>query len=207
VPTQEIVLYRGLASRAIIALWMLEELGVAYRSEMVEGPVVSRSPELLRLNPSGKLPALVDGDVVVSENPAICIYLADRYGYGTLAPRIEDPDRGAWLKWLVYSTAVLEPARELQASRIVAPRNGWGVGWPALDVVVRELVGALQGRDFLLGDRFTAADIPLGATISIGLFCELLPREPVLVAYSDRLNARPAWRRASALNWPAEVDG
>ena len=52
---------------------------------------------------------LVDGTVVVSEMPAICIYLADKYGYGTLAPKIEDERRGPYLKWMVYSTAVLEP--------------------------------------------------------------------------------------------------
>ena len=69
-PTQEIVLYRALASRAIIALWMLEELGVSYRSKMVEGPAVSRSPQLRKLNPSGKVPALVAYSERLNARPA-----------------------------------------------------------------------------------------------------------------------------------------
>jgi len=201
---EEIVLYRSLASRAFVALWMLEELGLSYRSQIVPPPGRAPPPELLKLNPSGRTPTLVDGEAVVSENPAICIWLADRYGYGALAPRIEDAQRGAYLRWLVWATAVLEPARELAETTITSRRNGWGVGWPDLDVVVADLTHALQGGAFLLGEVFTAADVMVGATVSIGLFCELLPRSPALVSYDDRLSARPAFQRASALNWPPE---
>src|ERR1700722_5283822 len=95
----EIVLYRSVASRAFTAVWMLEELGLAWRSEMVDIRAgAQKSSAYLKLNPMGKVPTLLAGKKVVSENPAICIFLADRYGYGTLAPRIEHPDRGAWLK-------------------------------------------------------------------------------------------------------------
>jgi glutathione S-transferase len=78
---------------------------------MVDLRSPDRPPKLLAANPSGRTPLLVDGAVVVSEMPAICIYLADKYSYGTPAPRIEDERRGPYLKWMVYSTAVLEPAR------------------------------------------------------------------------------------------------
>jgi glutathione S-transferase len=201
----EIVLYRALASRGIVVLWMLEELGLSYRSEMVRMGAGAGTPELLKVNPAGRSPTLVDGDVVVSESPAICIYLADRYGYGTLAPKIEDPRRGAYLKWMVYATAVLEPARELQASTIVPPKFAWGVGWPELPVIVRELVGALEGRDYLLGEAFTACDVMLGSVLSTSLYCKLVPAEPVLTAYVERLNKRPAFERAGRLNWPPEL--
>src|ERR1700712_1220691 len=109
-----ITLYHSPASRAFMAYWMLEELGVPFDVKTVDiRKGDQKKPAYLKLNPSGKVPTLTDGKVVVSENPAICIYLADRYGYGTLAPRIEYPDRGAYLKWMVYSTAVLEPARAM----------------------------------------------------------------------------------------------
>ena len=203
----EIVLYRAIASRAIVPLWMLEELGLTYRSEMVDLRSQERPASLLAVNPSGRTPLLVDGDVAVSEMPAICIYLADRYGYGTLAPEIEDPRRGPYLKWSVYATAVFEPARETQASTIVPPKFGYGVGWPPLDAVVGDLVGAIEGRDFILGDTFTAADVMLGALISISLVCQLIPQEPVLLGYVERVTSRPAFKRAERLNWPPELFG
>lgn len=200
-----IVLYRAIASRAIVPLWMLEELGLTYRSELVDLRAAERPAGLLAVNPSGRTPLVADGDVVVSEMPAICIYLADRYSYGALAPTIEDPRRGPYLKWLVYATAVFEPARETQASTIVPPKYGYGVGWPPLDSVVRDLVSALDGRAFILGDAFTAADVILGAMTSISLVCKLIPQEPVLVGYVERVTARPAFKRAEELNWPPAI--
>jgi glutathione S-transferase len=203
----DIVLYRALASRAIVPLWMLEELGLQYRSVMVDLRSPERPPELLAVNRSGRTPLLVDGAVVVSEMPAICIYLADKYGYGTLAPTIEDERRGPYLKWMVYSTAVFEPARETQVSTIVPPKYGYGVGWPGLDVVVKDLVQALDGNDFIVGETFTAADVMLGAMISISLYCQMIPQEAALVRYSERVMARPAYERAGALNWPPKLFG
>ena len=202
-PSDVIILYRALASRAIVPLWMLEELGLTYRSVMVDLRSPERPPELLAVNPSGQSPLLIDNGVVISEMPAICIYLADKYSYGTLAPRIEDERRGPYLKWMVYSTAVLEPARETQVSTIHPPKYGYGVGWPPLEVVVRELVHALDRSDFVVGEAFTAADVMLGAIISISLYCQMIPPERVLVGYVERVTARPAYERAAALNWPA----
>lgn len=200
-----IVLYRALASRAIVPLWMLEELGLTHRSVMVDLRSPERPPGVLAVNPSGRSPLLVDGGVVVSEMPAICIYLADKYGYGTLAPRIEDERRGLYLKWIIYSTAVFEPARETQLSTILPPKFAYGVGWPPLAEVVGELVHALAASDYVAGETFTAADVMLGAMISISLYCQMIPPEPVLVSYAERVTARPAYERAAALNWPAEL--
>src|ERR1700760_5077770 len=85
-----ITLYHSPASRAFTAYWMLEELGVPFSVRTVDiRKGDQKTPDYLKLNPAGKVPTLTDGKVVVSENPAIAIYLADRYGYGTLAPRIE----------------------------------------------------------------------------------------------------------------------
>jgi glutathione S-transferase len=201
-----ITLYRALASRAYPVLWLLEELGQPFRSEIVRLRG-DRDPPLLALNPTGRVPILTDGETVVSEAPAICLYLADRYGYGGLAPRADEPDRGPYLKWMVYSTAVLEPARELQLTTVTPPKNDWGVGWGPWDQVLGDLAGVLAGRTWLLGERFSAADVMLGSVLGIGLFCEMIPPEPAFVAYRDRLEARPANERARALNWPAEQFG
>jgi len=201
----EIVLHYSL-----IALWMLEELGLPYRlvdRDLRTGK--NRAPDYLRLNPMGLGPTLQIDEVVVSENPAISIYLADRFGYGVLAPRIEAPDRGAYLKWMVYSTAVLEPAVALDGARLdygaKGPPRNWGPNWGDVDEVVRVLSRALDGRDYLLGARFSAADVMLGGMIGMRLFTGMLPAEPVLVAYNERLEARPARQRAGAITWPASL--
>ena len=163
-----ITLYHSPASRAFTAYWLLEELGVPFQVVNVDirkGDQKKR--DYLKLNPSGKVPTLTDGKVVVSENPAICIYLADRYGYGGLAPKIEDVDRGAYLKWMVYSTAVLDPLISLHPKHIDLP--GAETGFGAFDDMVEVLAKAVKGRKYLLGERFSAADVMLGSTISAAL--------------------------------------
>jgi glutathione S-transferase len=200
----EIVLYRALASRAFPVLWLLAELGLEARSEIVSLADWRRPGRLLEITPSGKVPAIVDGETVVTEAPAICLYLADRYGYGDLAPKVEEPDRGPYLKWMVWSTAVFEPARELQLTTVTPPKNDWGVGWPAWELVLRELSEAVAQRQWLLGERFSAADVMVGSVLSIGLFCEMIPPLPALTAYNERLAARPANQKAGRLNWPPD---
>ena len=197
-----ITLYHSPASRAFIAYWMLEELGVPFRVQTVDiAKGQQKDPAYLKVNPSGKVPALTDGKVVVSENPAICLYLADRYSYGNLAPRIEDADRGAYLKWMVYSTAVVDPLITLHQQHIDLP--GPATGFGAYDDMVEVLNRKLKGRKYLLGDRFSAADVMLGATISMALFRKELPEDGPLMDYNSRLARRPACQRAADATWPA----
>jgi glutathione S-transferase len=146
------------------------------------------------------VPTLTDGAVVVSENPAIAIYLADRYGYGRLAPRIDDPDRGAYLKWMVFSTAVVDPVATLHAQKIDLP--GFGFGFGTFDDMVRVLVTTLTGRHYLLGERFSAADVVLGGQVAFLLRQKVLPEEPALLDYNARLTLREAYHRAADATWP-----
>src|SRR5688572_19469412 len=115
----EVILYRRPGTRSFTALWLLDELGVRYVSRLVRGD----EPEYRQVNPSGFVPTLVHGDAVVFEVPAIGLYLGDRFGYGTLAPAVEEPERGAYLSWMVYATAQLEPARAVQRVTL-EPRRG-----------------------------------------------------------------------------------
>jgi glutathione S-transferase len=199
-----IVLYHSVASRAFIALWMLEELGVPF--EIADTDIRTRKhkrPEYLKINPMGKVPALSDDGVVITENPAICLYLADKYGYGTLAPKIEDPGRGPYLKWIVYSTAVFEPAAWLPPAVTEADRSGYGWGHP--DTVFDMLEATLSQGPWLLGERFTAADVALGGLFGIAWFNKKIPNRPAFKAYFERVNERPAYQRASARTWPPEL--
>jgi glutathione S-transferase len=199
-----ITLYHSPASRAFTAYWMLEEIGVAFDVQTVDiSKGEQKSPDFLKINAAGKVPALTDGEVVVSENPAIAIYLADRYSYGVLAPRIDDPDRGAYLKWMVYSTAVVDPVAYLHEQKIDLP--GFGPGFGGFDDMVEVLASALRTRDYLLGDRFSAADVVLGGTVSRLLYLKILPEAPELVDYNARLTRREAYHRAADATWPAHL--
>jgi glutathione S-transferase len=199
-----ITLYHSPASRAFTAYWMLEELGVPFDVKTIDiRKGEQKEPGYLKLNPAGKVPTLTDGEVVVSENPAIGIYLADRYGYGTLAPRIEDPDRGAYLKWMVFSTAVVDPVASLHAQGIDLP--GFSVSFGAFEDMVGVLVSTLSSRKYLLGRRFTAADVVLGGAVSNLLYRKVLPTDPVLLDYNDRLTRREAYNRAADATWPPHL--
>jgi len=199
-----ITLYHSPASRAFTAYWMLEELGVPFDVRTVDiRKGEQKLAAYLRLNPAGKVPTLTDGEVVVSENPAIAIYLADRYGYGTLAPKIDDPDRGAYLKWMVYSSAVVDPVASLHEQKIDLP--GFNFSFGAFDDMVQVLSGVLNDREYLLGARFSAADVVLGGTLSRLLYQRVLPEEPVLLDYNGRLTAREAFHRAADATWPSHL--
>ena len=113
-----IVLHHHPYSRAANVLWMLEEVGVPYQLtnvDIMKGG--QKAPELVKLNPMGKLPTLVDGDVVVTESAAIALYLADRYSYGALAPKVGDPKRGTYLRWSFFAPSVIEPGIAAKAGK------------------------------------------------------------------------------------------
>ena len=201
-----ITLYHSPGSRAFIAYWLLEELGVPFEVQTVD---ISRGDQkqdwYLRINPLGKVPALSDGELVVSETPAIGIYLADRYSLGKLAPRLDDPRRGEYLRWMVFSQSVLDPVAELHAQRLDLPGHHTGFG--TYDDMVRVLDQALSGRDYLLGETFSAADVVLGGTLSMLLFQKKLPETPALLDYNGRLAARSAYQRAGDATWPPAIFG
>lgn len=199
-----ITLYHSPASRAFTAYWMLEELGVPFSVKTIDiRKGEQKEPAYLRLNPAGKVPTLTDGEVVVSENPAIAIYLADRYGYGTLAPKIDEADRGPYLKWMVFSTAVVDPVATLHEQKIDLP--GFNFSFGAFEDMVRVLTGVLKDREYLLGGRFSAADVVLGGTLSRLLYQKVLPQEGVLLDYNSRLTAREAFHRAADVTWPSHL--
>jgi glutathione S-transferase len=199
----QITLYFAPASRSFTPHWLLEELRVPYQAQLVDiRKRAQKSPSYLQINPMGKVPALTDGDLVVSENPAICIYLADRYSCGELAPKMDDPARGPYLRWMIFSTAVFEPAVYL--AEPPDPVAASGRGWGDRVTVLRVLDQALATNSFLLGERFTAADIMLGSLLSISLFNGRIPEASrALIEYDKRLASRPAFRRAAEATWPA----
>jgi glutathione S-transferase len=191
-------LYHAWPSRSSIVHWMLEELGEPYEIELLSLQAGDqRKPAYLAINPMGKVPALRDGDVIVTEVAAICCYLADAYPAAGLAPPIGDPRRGPYLKWLFFGPSCVEPAMIDKAlERAPAPRST--AGWADYDTVIAVLKDALTDTPYLLGEQFTAADVVIGATIRWGLRFKLLPELPEFVAYAGRLAQRPALQRQTA---------
>ncbi len=193
-------LYWSPQTRSARALWMLEEAGVDYELELIDIRNVERedSEEFLAASPMGKVPALVDGDVKMSESAAICLYLADRFSAGDLAPAIDDPQRGKFLYWLMYTPAVIEPSMSEKFSG--AETNRFRSGWGDFDLMIETLQQGLAGKTWILGEHFTAADVMLGSsTVFLRMF-DMLPDSELLNAYADRCLARPAYQKVMALN-------
>ncbi len=194
-----IVLYHHPFSRASTVLWMLEELGVPYDLRFVDLMAgEQKAPELLALNPMGKLPILTEGDTVVTEVAAIGLYLADRHSYGQLAPRVDDPARGAYLRWSLFAPSVIEPGAmaKLANWEYKAGQAGWG----SHEAMLASIESAIAGRDFLLGDTFSMADVIFGGTLRYMLMFKMLEARASFTAYAERLAARPALQRAEARN-------
>jgi len=193
-------LYWAPQTRAARALWMLEECGVDYDLELVNlsDPERQDSAEFLEASPMGKVPALVDGDVKMSESSAICLYVADRYSPGNLAPAIDDPLRGKFLYWLMFTPAVVEPSMSEKFSG--AETNRFRAGWGDFDLMIDTLEKGIAGKTWILGEQFTAADVMLGSsTVFLRLF-KMLPDSPALNAYANRCLKRPAYQKVLELN-------
>lgn len=195
----ELVLYHHPFSRAASVIWMLEEIGVPYRLEYVDLQRGEQKRDaILALNPMGKIPILVDGDVVVSETSAIGLYLADRYALGRLAPALDAKERGTYLRAMVFPSAVVEPAA-------LARYKGWEVpasnaGFGDYEAVLTSLDRLIGDGPWVLGERFSMADVVFGANLRYLLRFQLVPTTPGRAAYVERLSDRPALAKADAIN-------
>jgi glutathione S-transferase len=183
-------LYFDPRSRSQVAKWMLDEAGVDY--EIVPTLIKEKAhkkPEYLKINPAGKLPALVDGRTRVFENAAICMYVAEKFPHARLAPPVGSPDRGRYLSLMVYSTAQLEPSMgdSLLGVRSNNSARGWTNFEQAKDAVEREL----GEGPYLFGARFTAADVMIGSMFIWHRAFGGRSNRPKIDAYINRLQARP----------------
>lgn len=193
-----LTLYHAPRSRSFRILWLLEELGVPYDTEMVSirgtDSAGHMPSDYIDIHPHRKVPALVHDGVPVFETPAIALYLTDLFPQAGLGPVVRDPLRGPYLTWLAYSTGVFEPAMAERAFK--TPHPGGALGWGSAEEVEQVLTRVLQARPFFLGDRFSAADIVLGGTLQYMMQVKVMPETPVFTAYAERLGDRPAMHRA-----------
>ena len=191
-------------SRAVRTVWLLEEIGQPY--ELVKftlGQKEMRSPDYTAINPNGRVPTLVDGDVTISESTAIAQYLSAKYA-PALAPGPEAPNLAQYLQWLHYAEGmIMPPINNYVVETILLPpeRRNDEIAMRALKLLNRTLVAAeqhMEGRDFLAGN-FTIADTITGHAVVMARrlgadFANLSS----LSAYADRLEARAAFQAAEA---------
>jgi glutathione S-transferase len=197
--SMSITLFHHPFSRAANVVWMLEEAGVPYKLhwvDMLGG--AQKSSDLLALNPMGKLPVLVDGEVIVTESAAIALYLADRYAAGRLAPALDDPARGTFLRWAFFTPSVMEPAAAARTSG--GEFNVRAIGWGNYDDMMSATASALAAGPYVLGERFSMVDTILGGTLRYMLMFKMMEPTPLFTDYVARLEARPAFQRAKDRN-------
>ena len=188
-------------TRASRILWMLEEMAEPFEIEMVDlRQPETKSAEFLAASPMGKVPAIADGHrdcvVKIADSSAIALYLADRYPASGLAPAIDHPLRGSYLYWMTFTPGVIEPA-------MAEKFNNWEVnrgtsGWGDWDLMIEVLEKGLEPGPWLLGERFSAADVLVGSSVYFMKIFGILPQNPVLEAYAERCLARPAYAKALA---------
>ncbi len=186
-------------SRASRLVWMAEEAGLEYEIVKVDllDKSAPRDPDFIKASPMGKVPALADGEVTMCESAAMCLYLADRYAAGQLAPPLDSDERGDFLYWLFFTPAVIEPAMTEQASG--AETNKGQRGWGDFDTMIKVFAERMEGREWVLDSGFSCADVMLGSSVIFMRMFKMLPDVPVLSDYADRCMARPAFKKSMAL--------
>lgn len=197
----EIVFYTNPMSRGRIARWMLEEVGRPYRTVVLDFGTTMKAPDYLAINPMGKVPAVTWRGVTVTECAAICAWLADACPEAGLAPAFDDPARGPYLRWLFFTAGPVEAAVTAKALGLLAPADKAGMaGYGTFEQVVDALEQAVTPGPWILGDRFSAADVYVGSQILWGLQFGTLPARDAFKAYAQRLSGREAAVRAREID-------
>ncbi|MDB5465657.1 MAG: Glutathione S-transferase [Phenylobacterium sp.] len=198
--SDDLVFYTNPMSRGRIVRWMLEEVGQPYRTEVLDYDKM-KAPPYLAINPMGKVPAILHGDTVVTEAAAICAYLADAFPQAGLAPPPGDRARGPYYRWLFFAAGPVESAVTNKSMGFEVPDDRRRMaGYGCLADVLNALETALDGREYLAGDRFSAADLYVGAQIAWGLQFGTIEKRPAFEAYAARLINRPAAVRAREID-------
>ncbi len=196
--SRHVTFYHSPNTRSTGTLILLDELGADFDLQVLDMKAgEQRAAAYLTINPMGKVPAIVHGEALVTEQPAVFMYLADLYPEARLAPAIGDPLRGPYLRWMVYYGSCFEPAvvdRALQRAPAPASTSPYG----DYDTMLKTLTDQLAKGPYLLGDTFSAADLLWGIALTWTTAFKLVPELPVLQAYMARINARPSVARARA---------
>ena len=195
----DITFYTNPMSRGQTVRWMLEEVGQPYDTLILDYGTTMKAPEYLAINPMGKVPAIAHEGKIVTEVAAIVCYLADAFPEAGLAP--EPKERADYYRWFFFTSGPVEAA-------FTAKSMGWEVpperramaGFGDYETTMKTLEATVSARPFIAGDRFTAADLWVGAMINFMLTFKLLEPTPAFSGYAARMTDRPAYRRAQEID-------
>ena len=191
--------YTNPQSRGQTVRWMLEEIGQPYDTEILDYGTSMKAAPYLAINPMGKVPAIAHNGKVVTEVAAICLYLADAFPAAGLAP---DPaDRADYYRWVLFTAGPVEAAFTARAMGWEVPADKQAMaGFGNYDTAMSTLEKALSGKPYIAGDRFTAADLFVGAMVNFMLAFKLLEPTPAFTDYAARMTDRDAYRRAKDID-------
>lgn len=187
-------------SRGRIVRWMLDEVGADYATEIIGYGDSMKSPAYLAINPMGKVPAIRHRGTVVTEVAAICAYLADAFPEAGLAPDRGSAERGPYYRFLFFAAGPIEAVMTIRALEIEVPSEkermvGFGTYARVLDTIEHHFS---DGRRFVTGDAFSAADVYLAAQLGWGMQFGTIDERPGFRDYVDRCQQRPAYAAAAA---------
>ena len=177
---------------------LLEELGVPYRLHTLNMRAGEHLGDAYRaVNPMAKVPAIRHGEALVTEQAAVYLYLADLFPAANLAPAVTEPVRATYLRWMVFYGSCFEPAViDRHLKREPGPRAM--SAYADYDSVIARVVEALMPGPYLLGERFSAADILWGGALGWTMGFGIVAPNPVLTAYVERIRSRPAFQTVAA---------
>lgn len=194
----DLIFYTNPQSRGRIVRWMLEEIGEPYETHVI-GYDEMKGESYLAINPMGKVPSIRHEGHVVTECAAICAYLADVFPEAELGPR--NAEKGDYYRWLFYAAGPVEQAVTNHAAGFEpAPQQARMFGYGSYDRVVAVLDELFSLRDYVCGDRFTAADVYMGSAIMWGTQFGTLPERESFTRYANRLKSREQFISASSLD-------
>ncbi len=199
-----LTLYHAPQSRSSRILWLLEELGADYKVVYTSIPRQDGSGAADPANPHPykKVPALVHDGALVTESAAIALYLTDLNPKAGIGPQVGDAGRGDYLSWLAYYAGVIEPVVNFQFVGL-ADHAGLARTFRGRAELDQRILETLGKGPFLLGEKFSAADILLA---SLGQFArQMLPAGAVVDDYLKRCGARPALKAAMAKDSPPKA--
>ena len=197
----KLTLYTNPQSRGRIVRWMLEEVAADYDVDIRQFGGNIKSAEYLRINPMGKVPSLVMGEMVITEVAAICTWLAEQFPQKGLAPPVDSPERGSYYRWLFFIAGPLEMASTAKAYQWkIDKENAQAVGCGTIDDTLNTIEQALTHNQYLCGDTFTTADLLMASYLGWEMMMKVIEPRPVFEAYVDRCEQRAAAKRATELD-------
>ncbi|PAX06508.1 glutathione S-transferase family protein [Sphingomonas lenta] len=201
----DLTLYTNPHSRGRIARWMLEEVGQPYDVEVLGYGGTMKAAEYLGVNPMGKVPAIVHHGQVVTETAAICAYLADAFPEAGLAP--EPHERADYYRWMFFAAGPVEAAVTNHSMKVVPDEKQQTMaGYGNFELAMRVLESAVAKHPYVAGDRFTAADVYVGSSIGWYTRFGIIQRNAAYDAYLERIESRPAFKRANELDDAAAAE-